>query len=361
MVVRDCTSQKFIHLCQGRPYGLLLYLDEMNHWIQRQNDPRSGDDRGAWIAGFEVGPYSMDRVTAGEIRAECVGLSIYGNLQPQVFKQHMAKMATDGLLQRFIPVKINSELTRKAKPIPTWADNSREYEELIRRMRTLPVRAYSLSHAAAALFDAFEDWYLDLNRDERWLQSSETAYRTALGKLTGTCARFALMLHLIDHPYDQEVSADTMERAVLITKGFVWPCLRYAFASTTQNELEQWVIEHIVQCSGEMESITVGQIKRNGRSFFERRKDEPLRLEQEIKVTCDHLCDHGYLILLEENRKTTRYAINPTIATQFRDYRERIIRAKAAARDRMVDVSRSIIKREPAFVPVIGERSLKTN
>ena len=68
--VQDITSQKLVRYAADRPAGFLCYLDEMNSWIRKVCDPRSGEDRSAWVRSYEAKEYAMDRVGAGAIYAD---------------------------------------------------------------------------------------------------------------------------------------------------------------------------------------------------------------------------------------------------------------------------------------------------
>ena len=98
ITVSDITSQKLVRHAAERPRGLLCYLDEMNSWVRKLTDKTSGEDRSAWVVSYESEHYEMDRVGAGSIYCENLAVSIYGNIQPQVFKQNLSAMAADGLL-----------------------------------------------------------------------------------------------------------------------------------------------------------------------------------------------------------------------------------------------------------------------
>jgi hypothetical protein len=333
LVINDATSQKLVHLAQGRPRGFLLHLDEMGNWVNRINDPRSGDDRGCWIAGYESNPYTMDRVTAGTISAENLALSIYGNIQPKIFHQQVAKMSSDGLLQRFIPITIRGDKTVKPQVIPEFMTCEEEYDQLIRKLYALPGKTYHLSPGAYELFDQFQDWYLALRDDERLLKTNGV-YMTALGKIEGTCGRLALVFHLINNPYEQNVTAATMQSAIEVTKRLFIPSLRYAFANE-ENALEQWIIDHVIHLAGEKPTITLSDLRRSAKRQIPEGSNQQ-QVDNDLRVVMDQLVAANWLSLMEERRNGATWAINPHVATLYTDYRKRVIHAKQAVKDRMI-------------------------
>ncbi len=337
LVVHDSTSQKIVHLAKGRPRGFLLHLDEMKNWADKINDPRSGEDRGCWIQGYESGPYTMDRVTAGTISAENLGIAIYGNLQPRVFEHQLSRMSDDGLLQRFIPVTVRSDTVIKWKPLPEYMTNKAEYSETIRKLFALQPRTYTLSPEAYSVFDSFQDFYGELMMAEKMIQSSDV-YLTALGKTEGTCARLALVFHLLDDPYSDTVSKATMERAAACMRQFVIPSLRFAF-NHVDDGLEEWIKDHIIQIAGEHPTISVGDIKRSGKRKIEALNlTNDYHLDSKIRMILDSIARHGWLALLEEHRRGVIYSINPSIATVFAERRAKIIKSKAIIRQSILDV-----------------------
>ena len=122
ITVDDVTSQKLVRLAADRPRGLLCALDEMNSWVRKLTDKASGEDRSAWVKAYESAPYEMDRVGSGSIYAENLAVSIYGNIQPRVFRENLHNLSADGLVQRFVPCILNGNLTRKPVEIPDSAD-----------------------------------------------------------------------------------------------------------------------------------------------------------------------------------------------------------------------------------------------
>ncbi len=109
ITVSDITSQKLVRHAAERPRGLLCYLDEMNSWVKKLTDRSSSEDRSTWTVSYESKPYEMDRVGAGSIYCENMAVSIYGNIQPKVFKRTVHDLAEDGLVVRFIPGRLGGD------------------------------------------------------------------------------------------------------------------------------------------------------------------------------------------------------------------------------------------------------------
>lgn len=340
LTVSDSTSQKVIHISAGNPQGMVMHLDEMANWIKRINDPKSGDDRGCWIAGYESRPYTMDRVTAGTIHSDMFSLAIYGNIQPDIFRREVRQMSGDGLLQRFIPVVLRGDKTTKPKSIAGFLTREADYDLMLRKLRTIQPTTYHLSEEAFRAYDQFQDWYLSLRTDERTV-SAHPIYLTALGKIEGTCARLALILHMIESPYNAEISGDLMRRTCTIVRSYVVPALRHTFGEAAMEDMsiDRWMVEHMVQLAGEQEQVSLAQIKHSSRKQ-PWAKVAPWQLDQEILTSMDYLQRSNWVRLVAEDGRRNSYtwAINPTIATTYSDYRRRVIDAKQRIKDSILAV-----------------------
>ena len=328
LVINDATSQKVVHMAAPRPRGFLMHLDEMNHYLKKINDSKSGEDRGCWIQGYESAPYTMDRVGVGTISAENLALSIYGNCQPDVFKEQMRAGATDGLIQRFIPVVLDGTQTGMWKDsLPEFLTHAPAYEAMIRQVFALPPTEYNCSPDALEEFRDFSKWYLEGRKLDIALHASPI-YMTAMGKIEGVCARVALLLHLMQNPYSLEVSGDTMYQAVTIMRRFFVLALRYAFMEVVglKDELATWITEYIIQCSGEQATITLGDLRRSAKRIIEGRPT--WQTDEEIKAIMDELAIAGYVQLFQESRRSVIWTINPALAVEFADYRKEVIITK---------------------------------
>lgn len=338
ITVSDITSQKLVRHAADRPRGLLCYLDEMQSWVKKVSDPRSGEDRSAWVQAYESEAYEMDRVGAGSIYAENLAVSIYGNIQPRVFRESIKNLSSDGLLQRFIPVMLRPEMTRLGNPIPDFLTNETEYNDLIRRTYALPVRTYTLSPNAYRIFRSFQAWYENEKYDERIIQTDDT-YMTAFGKLEGLAGRVALLMHVIEDPYSQEVSDMTMSKAVRFVKDYIIPSLRYVYGEIgglSEDSFDAWAANYVIASAGMDESLTLREIKKSAR-----RKLETVPHHARDRTVMDSMLvleTFGWVALAESNPRTNHYVwqINPELKTAFADQRKELIRVKQKRHDEML-------------------------
>ena len=330
ITVSDITSQKLVRQAADRPRGLLCYLDEMNSWVRKLTDKSSGEDRSAWVVSYESEHYEMDRVGAGSIHAENLAVSIYGNIQPQVFKANLAALSADGLLQRFIPAILRGNKTKLGQPIPDYMSSAGVWENTLRLTYALPVQTYRLSPEAYTAFRDFQQWYEVAKQDERVLDSG-SEYMTAFGKMEGLAGRLILVFHVIESPFGPTVSVDVVHRVISLVRGYIIPAYRYALGEVggvIADKVDQWLIDYIVQISGEVHTVDLRSLKRSARRPLDGKTD--WQKDQAIMDAMMVIEEAGWAVQIESDlaKKKVTWAINPTLPEIFRDYRQTVIKAK---------------------------------
>lgn len=330
ITISDITSQKMVRQAADRPRGLLCYLDEMNAWVRKMTDKTSGDDRSAWVQSYEGESYEMDRVGAGSIHAENLAVSIFGNIQPRVFKEHLKNLSADGLLQRFVPIVLRGSKTKLGNPVPEYMSNRAQYDQMIRVVYGLPPLTYKLSMPAYLKYREFQQWYEDKKQDERLLKSDDT-FMTAFGKLEGLAGRLILIFHVIESPYSIEVSEGIVERVVHLIRSYVIPSLRYSLGEVgglADDSLDQWMTEHIIHICDEKQTVSLRELKRSARRPLEGVSE--WTKDQMIMDSMLMLEQAGWVAQIEDqfNKRNVVWAINQSIATSFKEYRQRVIKAK---------------------------------
>lgn len=320
--VSDVTSQKLIRLAADRPRGMLCFLDEMNSWVKKLTDKTSGEDRSAWVVSYESEHYEMDRVGAGSIRCDNLAVSIYGNIQPRVFRQSFRALADDGLLQRFLPVTLTAEKTKLGQPIPDFLTSKHTWDGILRLLYSLPVTNYELSHGGFIAFRNFQVEYETMKREERMLQTSDV-FMTAFGKIEGTLGRLILLFHLIEAPFSQTVSKNLVERVIQIVKGFIIPSLRYVLSEVAEtNTFDHWVYDYVIQ-NCHLTNVTLSDIRRSGRRRLEH---VPTWKASEMVIKAMHTLEDAFWVRREddgsaEHRHQAKWSINPTLIKHFEAYR----------------------------------------
>lgn len=338
LYIQDATSQKVVRLAADRPRGMLCHLDEMASWVKKLADPRSGEDRSCWVMSYEAKTYVLDRVSAGSLRCDNFAIAIFGNIQPRVLRENMSSMASDGLMQRFIPIVLRPHFTKLGEPVPEWMTSAAEWENAIRLLYSLPPMQYQLDGEAYAAFREFQAWYEGAKADERILQSPG-AFQTAFGKLEGTAGRIMLLFHMLENPWSQSVSVELVRRVVELVKKYIVPSLRYTFQEVSnRTEFDQWVLETVVQFS-DKETISLSDIKKLARRQLE--GVSTWDADRKIFAAMYLAESSGWVLRLDdgsqEHLHVAQWAMNPKLSTAFRVHREAVIRAKQRQIDSVIE------------------------
>ena len=345
ITVSDITSQKLVRHAAERPRGLLCHLDEMNSWIRKLTDRQSGEDRSAWVVSYESERYEMDRVGAGSIHCENLAVSIYGNIQPQVFRTNLDNLASDGLLQRFIPAILRGNKTRLGQPIPEYLTSADAWENTLRLIYALPEQEYKLSTEAFTAYRDFQAWYESAKQDERLLMSSDT-FMTAFGKLEGTAGRLILLFHMIENPFTLQVSAEVVHRVVRLIQTYIIPAYRYALGEVGGvGSFDQWVADHVIHYF-DKGTITMSEIRRSARRQLEGKS--VWIAEQMVLGAMDNLERAGWVMRLDDGSKEhqhhAEWAINPSLGERFAEHRKAVIAAKQRLREHIYQLSTKPVK-----------------
>lgn len=334
ITVSDITSQKLVRHAADRPRGLLCNLDEMASWVRKLTDKTSGEDRSAWVVSYESERYEMDRVGAGSVHADNLAVSIYGNIQPRVFRENIEALSNDGLLQRFIPAVLRHGKTKLGNPIPEFLTHAAQWEMTLRLTFALPAQTYRLSPEGYRVFRSFQEWYERAKADERLLHSGEV-YMTAFGKLEGLAGRLMLLFHILEKPFSPVVEADIVRRVVKLVRSYIIPTYRYAFGEIGGiSQFETWLIDHIIQYC-DQEKLTLSEIRRSARRPLERVSNfEGNQMVLTGMMTLENAkwvarVDDG----TKEHQGRAEWLINPALQEMFKTHREQVIRAKQRAQE----------------------------
>lgn len=329
--ITDVTSQQMVQIIALRPQGVALMRDEMAGWLAKVTDPRSGDDRSAWVVSYEASPYRVDRVGHGSTHAKNFACSIYGNVQPDVFTQYAPKMAQDGMLQRFIPVvsQSRSEEQQFGEDIPEFMQSKSQYESLMRLLLSIEPREYRLSHEADEKFADFRRWFYAQLTDYQLMQMSED-FLSAYCKLEGTCGRIALIMHMCEHPYDAEVGVNIMLRAIAITRDYIVQSLRYTLAEAGIESFDKWVVTWLATRAVDYDSFTLGDLRASARKQL--RDMTPWAQDQRILLALMAPEERGFCKRIDDgslmHAGRAQWALNKEIVKRNEKWIKRIVEAK---------------------------------
>lgn len=336
MEVSDITSQKLARTCHEQPRGVLCYLDEMRQWMAKLSDPKSGENRSTWVQAFEGASYKVDRVADGAIHVENLSVAVYGNVQPKVFKEYAKQLMSDGLLQRFLYVKLDPDKTSVGEPSPDNDTTLHQWEQSIRLLAALPATQYTLSEGAYKAFRQFQQYMDEVRKRERLLQSSEV-YQEAISKQVGQCGRIALTWHLLESPWQTELSEELMTRVIRFVRSMVIPTMRQVLdVSLSESTLDNWIKDHILT-RADRSSVTLPELRKG--AHYQLQAMTKWESESAIMDVMSDLERVQWVARMDDGSKTSMitWAINPRLSTQFQDQRAAVIAARQARRMEMYD------------------------
>jgi hypothetical protein len=187
-----------------------------------------------------------------------------------------------------------------------------------------------MSPGAYAVFRDFQAWYELAKQDERVLDSGPE-YMTAFGKLEGLAGRLILLFHIIESPFAPQVQADVVHRVVSLVRGYVIPAYRYALgevAGAIANDFDKWMIDHIIQISGDTQTVDLRNLKKSARRPLDGKTD--WQKDQAVMDAMLVLEQAGWVVKVEEelHKHRAMWVIKPGLPDMFRAYREKVIKAK---------------------------------
>lgn len=319
LLVSDITSQKLLQTSADNPRGVLCFMDEMNHWLKNMVDPRTAENRSAWVQGFEGKPYKVSRKGTGDTIIDNYCVSFLGNVQPEILNTKKELLSQDGLFQRFIPVIADIRNERLGQPTPKHTWNVKEYESMIRLIHSLPQQDIRLSEEATVIFREFQAWQFDTKMDFREMDLS-AGMRATFNKMPGLALRLALVFHLMESPFSSVASADVISRAIRVVREMIVPSIASVYGEVDKTgSFDKWVMDHVSEKAEDNEDLSLSQIKR---SAIRRLSSYPTWQQDRMVMDAMAYLESQYWVeLKEENKSRNSYVwlIRPEIRKHFID------------------------------------------
>ena len=230
-IVRDATTEKLCEILSQNGDGLLFSADELAGLFGGMDAYRvkAGKDEPLWLQAKDGGPYTVDRRSHGTLRVDNLAISVLGGIQPSLIKAIAARLAKNGMLQRFLPIMV-----RRHGGGEDVAAN-KEYAEALEQAATAMVES-----ERSGIFRFTPEGDRERLRVEDFQQAeikrpgASDAMRQWLDKTPNEFGRLALIFHFIDWHASTEgalsagnppllVSVDTARRARRFLTEFAYP------------------------------------------------------------------------------------------------------------------------------------------
>jgi Protein of unknown function (DUF3987)/Bifunctional DNA primase/polymerase, N-terminal len=220
-LLNQVTSEKLGEILSRQDRGIMVEQDEISGWIgamEKYGGKGASADRGFWLSAFNGGPVTVDRLGRGETFVNNLAVAFVGGVQPDRLME-LGNLASDGLLQRFLPVMMQKAVYSSEVESDT---PKKDYETLIHEL--IKAKACGLIMDAAALkaTDEFQKYLFDLEG----MDGLGKNFCSFAGKLSGLHGSLSMVLHMIDDPENatiEPVSEATVRNAERIITEFCIP------------------------------------------------------------------------------------------------------------------------------------------
>ncbi|MBA2668528.1 MAG: DUF3987 domain-containing protein, partial [Trueperaceae bacterium] len=226
LIVNDATVEKLLEILRDNERGILMNRDELVGFFRTLDKQGREGDRPFYLEAWTGDHgFKQDRIGRGTITADIVTLSLYGTIQPGVFREYQEGatddgIGADGLLQRFQILVWPDENLPPFQLIdrePNHAAQDR-LQTIYRRLYDLDPAAYGFAppegsvssvstnqraHPGILKFDEaaqrlYDDWIVDLeNRLRAPSARTRRAYLSHISKYRSLFPALAGLFHLI--------------------------------------------------------------------------------------------------------------------------------------------------------------------
>jgi hypothetical protein len=195
-VIWDSTVEKIGELLarNGAQRGLLIKSDELSGWLasmERYSNNAGRSDRAFWLKAYDGGPYTVDRIRRGELFIRNLSVSLLGGIQPERLTElKVRKLASNGLLQRFVPL-----IMAESKLVEDRECDDEAYDRLVFKLIAVePITLLMIDDAVAAMRDIYKRLF-EVGQAAAALGSG---FRSFIGKLDGISGALTIILHLLN-------------------------------------------------------------------------------------------------------------------------------------------------------------------
>ena len=226
MLVGNATVEALADILLNNERGVLNIMDELASVLKGLGQYKAGgNDKEAYLMGFDGGPYPIDRKGRAELIPN-FGWSFIGGTQKQKIRDVSAslRLESDGFMARFVPYVARNATEDLDRP----ADHEgyQHFSDVLTRLYEMqsngPVR---FSAGAQIVRREFSSWAWNAAKGE-WLGDS---LRSAISKYDTQFARFCLVYHAIECADNhnaylaQEISVETADTVARLFR----ECLYY--------------------------------------------------------------------------------------------------------------------------------------
>jgi hypothetical protein len=340
----DTTTEKLGVILSNQDRGILIKRDELVGWIGQMEKYATGRgsfaDRAFWLKAYDGGPFTVDRISRGDVRISNLSVSIIGGAQPQRLAE-LHGLISDGLLQRFLPILVNGSSFPIDRPTTAEAEH---YAQLLCHLAELEPQKLWLADDAVSPMTKLRRYLHDLEQTSAGIADG---FQGFVGKLAGVAGSLALILTIvrnIDHT-QAEVQRTTIEDITMLMQEFILPhaleFYRKAAAIDPLQRLASWILT-----SGKTRivpsDLTVNVADCRGLGLWE------------INQRVSPLVAGGWLTTKDIGPLAKSWAVNPAIHDHFRERAREEERRKSTLAG-LMNSPRGADRKKPSAGGMAGE------
>lgn len=260
----DITVEALANLLQNSPRGLLLVRDELSGWIKGFDQYKrvQGADAAHFLSMHRAGDLLIDRKTNNEIiQVRLAAVSVTGGIQPRILKRVLGEEHLDnGLAARLLlamPPRLPKHWTEGEITPSTISSFSDLCSSLLDLQFGVDPEGGEAPIDLPLTASGKQAWIEFFNRHGLEQSQREGDLAAAFSKLEGSCARLALVIHLVrslsgDPTLETKEAIDStsIEAGVTLTTWFayeterVYAALGIAPIAPSPSSLEEIIRRH---------------------------------------------------------------------------------------------------------------------
>ncbi len=224
--IEDITIESAQGIFADNPDGLMMARNELAAWFGAMDKYSGGKgahaDRGFWLATYDGGGYTFDRVKRGSQHIENLGLSLLGGIQPSVIRKVSYEGSDDGLIERLNPIVCRDGTVGQDLPMPAEATAFEALIDDLYDLRSMHMdEVIQFSEEARGVREAQEHKWHEL---VILFQPRNQMFASHIGKYHGMFVRMCLLWHMIENRNENwklPVSGDIARRVATFMDEFL--------------------------------------------------------------------------------------------------------------------------------------------
>ena len=323
-VVSDTTVEALRNVLENVDSGILGVHDELASFFGGMDAYRGNTaipkDRGDWLAAFNGGNHSVDRVG----KRYCIpnwSVGIVGFIQPDPMRKIAKKITDDGLLARFLVFFGSGAEVGKDVPIDQAAHNA--YKTAIRTLANMVPEKDEIPCVLSPEAMSCKRRVCDMFEELKSHPTVSGPFRSWLAKIESNFCRLLLTFHALNCAVEtpgkisKTIPGETARQVARLVTDFLLPSASRFYSDLIGSEFfghAKWIAGYIL--SKKLERISVRDISRDYRALRDDRTG--------INATMDLLELAGWVTALQPKpgKATIHWEVNSRVHEVFAERAE---------------------------------------